>query len=258
MPVPARGTPIDRRFLGRLAASREGRAFLLGFMADAEDSDEAMVFDTLLARVDDERLNKLVRIHRDDEHRHAEMLRACVARTGIVPAKLPENLRIVLRIDRELGGFTDRFQADQGGVMEAYLLLQVIEERAVMQFPLIARALRPGDPQSADTVMRIVADEARHVRYARAISRRYAPDPDTLRTALARFRAAERRAFVTHGHDFLGYALDHDLLAVGPLERRLWGWLAAATRPRPASHRPARPWSAPLQVATPKRPGAQE
>jgi hypothetical protein len=232
MPVAARGNPILRRFLGRLARGREGRAFLLGFMADAEDSDEAMVFDTLLARVDDPQLNKLVRIHRDDETRHAAMLRACVERTGIVPVKLPDDLRIVLRIDRELGGFTERFHADDGGVMEAYLLLQVIEERAVMQFPLIARALRPYDPQSADTVMRVVADEERHVRYARAISRKYAPDPQTLRTALARFRAAEARAFVAHGDDFLVHAVDRDLLDVGPMERRLWRWLAAATRRR--------------------------
>jgi rubrerythrin len=235
MPVPARGTPIDRRFLGRLMASPEGRAFLLGFMADAEESDEAMVFDTLLARVDDPQLNKLVRIHRDDEDRHAQMLRACVARIGIAPAPVPTDLRIVLRIDRELGGFADRFQATDGGVMEAYLLLQVIEERAVMQYPLIARALRHYDPKSADTVMRVVEDEERHVRYARAISRKYAPDPETLRSTLVRFRAAEGRAFAAHGNAFLAHVVDHDLLAVGPIERRLWRWLAAATRPGHAS-----------------------
>jgi hypothetical protein len=233
--VPVRGNPIERRFLGRLVASREGRAFLLAFMADAEESDEASVFDTLLARVDDERLHKLVRIHRDDEDRHARMLRSCVERTGVVPAKLPDDLRIVFRIDAELDGFAARFIADRTGVMEAYVFLQVIEERAVMRFPLIARALRPVDPKSADTVMLVVADEERHVRYARAISRHYAPDPETLRTTLARFRAAEQRAFEAHAHDFLAHAVAHDLLAVGAFERRLWRLFADATRPKHAS-----------------------
>jgi rubrerythrin len=237
MPVAARGNPLDRRFLDRLVRSERGRAFLLGFMADAEASDEAAVFDTLLARVDDEKLHQLVRIHRDDETRHEQMLRACVERIGIVVPPVPAHLRIVLRIDDELDGFAARFVADEAGVMEAYLLLQVIEERAVMQFPLIARALRTVDPQSADTVTRIIADETRHVRYARAISRRYAPDPVVLRTLLQRFRAAEKRAFEAHGNDFLAYAVDHDLLAVGRIERRLWRLLADAVRPRQSVRR---------------------
>lgn len=229
MPVAARGTPIERRFLARLVRAPAGRAFLLGFMEDAEESDEANVFDALLARVDDERLHKLVRIHRDDETRHAQMMHDCVVRTGIVPPELPARLRIVPRIDEELDGFAARFVADEGGVMEAYLLLQVIEERAVMRFPMIANALRPVDPQSADTVMRIVEDEARHVRYARAISSKYAPDPDTRARVLARFRAAEQRAFEAHGVDFLAHAVEHELLDVGPLERVLWRWLASAS-----------------------------
>ncbi len=228
MPVAARGTVLERRFLARLVRRPAGRAFLLGFMEDAEESDEANVFDTLLARVDDERLHRLVRIHRDDETRHAQMMHECVVRTGIVPGKLPDRLRIVLRIDEEMDGFAERFVANDGGVMEAYLLLQVIEERAVMRFPLIASALRPVDPQSADTVMRIVEDEARHVRYARAISSKYAPDPQTRTRALARFRAAEQRAFEAHGRDFLAHAVAHDLLDVGPIERMLWRGLASA------------------------------
>jgi hypothetical protein len=246
MPVAARGTPIERRFLARLVRAPAGRAFMLGFMADAEESDEANIFDTLLARVDDERLHKLVRIHRDDETRHAQLMRECVARTGIEPGKLPDHLRIVFRIDEELDGFAARFVANEGGVMEAYLLLQVIEERAVMRFPLIADALRPVDPKSADTVMRIVEDETRHVRYARAISLQYAIGPQARARALARFRAAEQRAFEAHGRDFLAHAVEHDLLDVGPVERRLWRWLArapfgvTARRPAPYGHPVAR------------------
>lgn len=227
----ARATWLDRRFLDRLVATPRGRAFLLDFMADAEESDEAGIFDRLLARVDDEALHKLVRIHRDDETRHAQMLRDCVARTGVVPDPLPLELRIVDRIDRELGGFAARFTADQHGVMEAYVLLQVIEERAVRQFPAIEQALRRVDPTTADVVARVIADERRHVGYARAISLRYAPDAATLARTVAAFRAAETRAFEAHGDDVLRVVLERDLLAVGSLERWMWKALARAVQP---------------------------
>jgi hypothetical protein len=220
---------IARRFLDRLVASPPGRAFLLGFMADAEDSDEASVFDSLLARVDDERLHRMVRIHRDDETRHAAMLRECLARTGVVPEPLPDHLRIIARIDRELDGFAERFVAGEYGVMEAYALLHVIEERAVLQFPYIVRALRPVDPESADVVAAVIRDEERHVGYANAIGRAYAPDAETHARTLHRFRAAEHRAFTAHGADFLRCVVDRELLTVGPIERWLWRALALSS-----------------------------
>jgi len=241
-PLPAaHSTWLDRRFLDRLVATPRGRAFLLDFMADAEESDEAGVFDRLLARVDDEKVRKLVRIHRDDETRHAELLRECVVRTGVVPEPLPLELRIVDRIDRELGGFAARFTADEHGVMEAYLMLQVIEERAVRQFPAIERALRKVDPRSADVVARVLADERRHVGYARAISRRYAPDAATLASTLQRFRAAEQRAFTAHGDDVLRVVLARGLLSVGGIERRLWQTLAGLAQLRQLRPRVAQP-----------------
>ncbi len=218
---------VDAFFLSRVVASPRGRAFLLDFMADAEDSDERKVFDTLLARVDDPELHELVRIHRDDELRHAALLRACVARQGVTPDPTPDELHILDRIDRDLGGFVDAFLADRQGVMEAYVLLQVVEERAVLQFPLIVRALAGVDPESAAVLARIVRDEERHVKYAIAISRRYAPDPETLAGTLARVRAVEASAFEAHNRALMRHVARHELLAVPRPARLIWRALAA-------------------------------
>lgn len=218
--------PLYDRFLRKLVAGARGRAFLLGFMADAEESDEAGVFDNLLARVDDPSLARLVRRHRDDEQRHARLFQGCVARTGIVPDPIPTELRYVDLLDRALGGFAASFAADAVSVMEAYLLLQVIEERGVQRFRQIARALRPFDPESADVVEEVIRDEERHVRYARAISKRYAPSPESLERTLRRYREVEARVFVDHGAVLLRHVTTHDLLEASPLER--WFWRAVA------------------------------
>jgi len=219
---------IQSRYLDRLVGSRRGRAFLLAFMADAERSDEAAVFDTLLARVDDPELHDMVKLHVADEERHGEILEVCMKRVGVTPLPVPDHLRFIFRLDAALDGFAARFVAGEYGVMEAYLLLQVIEERAVVQYPGIQRALAKVDPEAARVVGTVIADERRHVRYARAISKRYAPNPDALARTLAHFRRAEARAFAEHGQDFLNFAIDRDLLDVRWPERLLWRAIGAA------------------------------
>lgn len=219
-------TLIDARFMDRLFASRRGRAFMLGFMADAEDSDEGGVFDTLLERVPDPLLHRMIRIHRDDEIRHARILRECVARQGIIPDAVPEALRVVPFIERSLGSVAERFLDRRAGVMEAYVFLQVLEERAVLQFPRLANAMRKYDPASAAVIDEIAEDERRHVKYAKAISKKYAPDPITLHRTIVQFREAEAQATIDHGAAFLGFALDNDLLAIGRTEHVLWRALA--------------------------------
>ena len=214
---------------------------MLSFMADAEDSDERGVFDTLLERVDDPQLHKMIRIHRDDEIRHAEILRKCVARVGVVPAAVPAELRVVPYVERSLGSVAERFLDDKAGVMEAYVFLHVLEDRAVLQFPRFANALRPYDPESAIAIDGIAEDERRHVKYARAISKKYAPDEATLARTLAQFRAAEEKAYVEHGSAFLEYAVDEDLLAIGRAEKLFWkGMAIVANRTGPRAHRPPR------------------
>jgi hypothetical protein len=217
---------VTSLYFDRLARSPRGRSFLLHFLADAEDSDERGVFDALLSRVDDPGLHKMVRIHRDDEVRHAAMLREAAARVGGERVPVPDDLRIVLRIGRYLGFDAAAPLPENIDVMETYALLQVIEERGVREFPAIVRALQRVDTESGSVMASIVRDEERHVKYCKAISKRYAPDPATLELSLARIREAEARAFADHGDAFLRFVVDRDLLDVGPLERRIWRALA--------------------------------
>jgi len=226
--------------LARLVASPRGRAFQLSFMADAEESDEG-VFDEMLSRVPDADVQKMIRMHRDDERRHARLFRECVARTGVRPDPVPDELRIIKRIDRLVGGGVEAFLANpSAGVMGVYAMLQVVEQRGVEQFPAVAHALRRVDPESAAVVDEITRDERRHVRYAQAIAKRYAPDAETLETTLGHCRAIEAQAFAEHGRAFLRFAVEHDLLAVRGPERLLWRALVAVADPRtPEVDRPA-------------------
>jgi rubrerythrin len=223
---------FDARFLARLVANPRGRAFLLSFMADAEEADEAGVFEALLERVDDPSLHKMVKRHMADEARHAEMLRArvraTVGATGIAAPIVPRSLSIVQRIDDALGGMGAKFVAKERSIMDAYVLLEVVEDRAVEQFPKIAAALEPVDPESAATVRSIWEDEKRHVLYARAINTRYAASPDELARTLARVRAVEQQAFDDNGAAFLRHALDENLLALPFAEKILWRAMSLA------------------------------
>jgi tRNA isopentenyl-2-thiomethyl-A-37 hydroxylase MiaE len=166
-----------------------------------------------------------VRKHRDDELRHARLFRDCLARQATAPVPRPPS--VIQFIDRELGGFMSSFVDNRQTVMEAYVLLQVIEERGVEQYPRFARALAPHDGETARVIEDVVRDEERHVKYAKAISKRYAPDEATLAAALQRFRAAEDRAFREQGNEFLAQAIDADLLAVGRIERAGWRALSS-------------------------------
>lgn len=223
---------LDRRFLDRLVGNPRGRAFLLSVMADAEEADEAGVFDALLERVDDPKLQKMVKRHMDDEARHAEMLRArvnaIIEATGIPTPVVPRALSIVQRIDDALGGMGAKFVAEERTIMDAYVLLEVVEDRAVEQFPKIATALERVDPESAAAVRSIWEDEKRHVLYARAINKRYAPSPEELTRTLTRVRAVEQRAFDDNGAAFLRHALDENLLELAFPEKLLWRAMSLA------------------------------
>jgi rubrerythrin len=250
MPENVWSRALGQRFLDRLAASRRGRAFMLEFLVGAEEADEAGVFDRLLARVDDPELHGLVRRHRDDETRHAALFRECWARQQVAQGETPRPESVIAYIDRALDGFAESFVRGHRGVMEAYVLLQVIEERGVARYPLIADAMARFDPESAAVIRGVAQDEIRHVKYAKAISRRYAPDAPTLAATLVRFRAAEARAFTAHSRAFLAQAVTADLLAVGRIERLAWRALTALEeRVRSAAGRELLPLALPRDDA---------
>src|SRR5207302_6781887 len=83
------------------------------------------------------------------------------------------------------------------------------------------------DPESAAVIDRITRDEERHVKYAIAISKRYAPDESTRAAVLARYRAAEARAFQEHTSALLAHAVRERLLDARAPERVFWRAIAA-------------------------------
>jgi hypothetical protein len=170
----------------------------------------------------------MVRRHVDDEARHAKLLRERVRAVGVAPPLVPRALSVVDRINRALGNLGEGFVENQRSVMEAYVLLEVVEERAVEQFPRIAAALDAVDPVSAEVVREIWKDEKRHVLYARAIGEKYAPDAETLAKTRSKFRVVEQRAFDENGGDVLRYALEQNLLELPFVERLMWRAMAAA------------------------------
>jgi rubrerythrin len=222
------GMWIGRSFLRSLVSHPAGRAHVLSLMVAAEEGDEAGVFDQLARKADDPELARLVRRHQEDEVRHAAMYRACLARNGLEPQPVPDQLLVVRQVGREAGGaFAAGVDAASAAgiatredVMNTYALLLAIEERGVQRFPVVgAEFRRIGDLETADTFDRVTEDERRHTRYCRAIGRRYAPDDATWERAVTRYRAVEERAFRRVGVAGIVYAVKNGLAWRGPLGR---------------------------------------
>src|SRR5438105_14323556 len=93
---------LNLRYLRQLFRTPEGRAHVLAQAMDGEASGESAIFDRLLARVDDPELHRVIGRHREDELRHEKMFRARLEAQG-AKWELPEELRLVPRIDREAG-----------------------------------------------------------------------------------------------------------------------------------------------------------
>lgn len=212
-------------FMRELVNTPEGRKHVLSQVADAEHSGEARVFDAMLAWVDrekaDAQLARTIEKHRDDEIRHEALFRACIARQGGAPMNTPPELRIMDRLDPAVGGFLERTVEDGRGIMEAYLILQVLEERAVSQFPLFVTAFAAVDPATAKVFEEVAKDEERHLLYCHAIARRYAPDEATLVSTLARFRVKEAEVFRDNQKANFGYVLANGYIA-GRFTRVMW------------------------------------
>lgn len=219
---------ITLSFLKELFRTPLGRAFVLEQSAQAEVDGEAQVFEQLLAYVTEEpELKRMIGRHQADEHRHAELFRACVARQGAKPPPAPAGLAYIPALNRALGGFFGKPVRSRRDVMEAYLVLQVIEERAVTELPMYERALRPLDPQSADTVTQVLTDEVRHLQYCRAVSLRYAESPAQLQRTLRDFRDTEARIIGDLNDASLAFVLDQRLIG-GTLRRTGWRWAGSA------------------------------
>ncbi|HWE28308.1 MAG TPA: ferritin-like domain-containing protein [Polyangia bacterium] len=213
---------LNLRFIERVITSPEGRAHLLNQCADAEGNGENGFFEHILAHVDDPALQKMIGKHRDDELRHEQLFLGARDKTGIDVGPVPNHLKLIDRLDRAVGGFFAQPIRERRDIMQAYLMLQVIEERALTQFALLEVAFRDVDPATADIIAEIARDEDRHLKYCHAIARRYAPDERTERETVRELRQLEARAFAENGRANMQHLFDRGWVAVNPVEKLFW------------------------------------
>ncbi len=203
---------LSQYFLEALMSTKRGRAHLLNQVAEGEEQGEQRVFDEAIALVEDPELKKLIRRHREDEIRHGQMFRARIEANGVPVGPVPENLDMLRRLDRALGGFFDKGLSSEADVMRAYVILQVIEERACEQFTMYIDALeRVGEHETADVFRQVAKDEARHLKYCRAIALRYAEDEADYERELVLVRELEARSFKDVQRSNIEYILANDL-----------------------------------------------
>jgi len=213
---------MTARFLTGLLATPDGRAHLLNQVADAEATGESAIFEHLLAHVEDQKLRHMVERHQADEVRHAELFRECLQRTGVEPTPVPPHLRLLDRLDALAGGVMSRPVKDDRDVMIAYMMLLVIEERAVTQFQQFIPAFEVVDPQTADVFRSVARDEERHLRYCHAISRRYSTGEAAWEANLLHFRTLEARAFADNSRANMEHVFENRIHSANFLERALW------------------------------------
>lgn len=214
---------LARRLHHDLLATPVGRAHVLRQLATAESADEATIFEEVRKYCKDPEIEKLVKKHAEDEARHAILFEECVSRQGVGdPGPVADELQVLKVLDKTLEKTEGRgfLASELGGgdtresVAKAYLLLQVVEERALHQFRQMAPIFAKYDAATGEVLATVIADEERHLKYCYAIVARYAPDAAWAETHLQRFRDAEALAFRDVQGANLTALLDRDLLPV--------------------------------------------
>ena len=243
---------LQRLFLSELLATPRGKATFLTQLADAEGGDggELDIFAHVLDVLDptppppsaDEggsaemelgrEVAKLVRVHKADEERHEKLFHDRAVASGGEVFKLPAESHLLRRLDQHVGFFSKPV-VDKAGVVDAYLLLLVIEERAIKQFDKYAAAFAAlGEDETVAVLAQIKADEARHLRYCEAISRRYSSDEAARQERLAHFRALEEKCFDEVQAMNLRILVDNGFVGHTWWTRVLWSTLSSAAEKR--------------------------
>lgn len=226
---------MTRAFLSHVTSTPKGRAHVLAQLANAEGGDggELMLFEHLLAYVDDEKLRRLIQIHHEDELRHERLFIARAEAQGAELPTIPDRVKLLMRIDEKVGLFNRPVQSDED-VVRIYLALLVIEERAMAQFRMLQSAFRDaGDEETAKVLEQVEADEGRHLKYCHAITKRYASDEDERQRRLEEMREIEAQAFAENGRENIAWTLSRDVLSGWRLQ--LWKQLAKVQRRREPS-----------------------
>jgi hypothetical protein len=225
---------LQRLFLDELLSTPRGQATLLKQLGEAEGGDggELDIFEHILDVIDDAEVKKLVRVHKEDEERHEQLFFDRMRATGAEAMNLPKSSHLLRRLDAHTGFFS-RPITDRAGVVEAYMLLLVIEERATRQFARWEAAFRRrGDHATADVIRDIGKDEERHLKYCEAITKRYSDDEATRQARLAHYRALEQQCFDEVQAVNLTTLVDNGFVGHSWWTKPLWSVLAGVAKRR--------------------------
>ena len=204
---------LGQEFLDQLMTTDAGRQHMLSTSVEAEEGDEVDRFGQLARFVEDPKLRRVVERHRDDEVRHAGLFRGCLKRLGLTQSPIPDELKIIRQVG-EATGHADRAVETAEDVVATYALLLAIERRGVEQFPRIAQAFRPTDPETADVYLRVARDEQGHVRYCENLGRHFATSDEAWEQAVTEAAALEQDAFLHVGLSNLAYSTNQGWLSL--------------------------------------------
>jgi hypothetical protein len=224
-----------KRFVRRLLATPEGRSHVLSQIAQAESNGEVALFDHILSQVKDPKLRTMVSRHRDDELEHEALFVGLARKQGVPVLPLPPSLNLIERLDRKLNGLFKGELTTDLQVMQAYCLLQVIEERATSEFTFFQAVFGEHDPDAGEVFTKIARDEARHLKYCHAITRRYQPSDAVREQTLAELRAIEADAYAKNERANLIYLMSRPYFSPPFGLRWLWKvlrWLGKEPRLR--------------------------
>lgn len=225
---------LQHLFLKEMLATPRGKATLLAQLADAEGGDggELDIFAHILAVLDDAEIEKLVRVHKSDEERHEKLFMERAQAAGAERYKMPSSAHLLRRLDQHVGFFSKPV-TDRKGVVDAYVLLLVIEERAVKQFNRYQEAFaRAGDVETVAVIEQIAKDEERHLKYCHAITKRYSESEEARQTRIAEFRALEDKCFDEVQAMNLRLLVDNGFVGHTWWTKLLWGRLSALAEAR--------------------------
>lgn len=232
---------LQRLFLKEMLSTPRGKATLLTQLADAEGGDggELDIFAHILEVLDDDEVQKLVRVHKTDEERHEKLFHERAQAAGTAPFPMPKSAHLLRRLDKQVGFFSKPV-TDRRAVVEAYLLLLVIEERAVKQFTRYRDAFAlAGDDETVKVIDAIAADEERHLRYCHAITKRYSANEEERQERIAFYRALEEQCFDEVQAMNLRLLVDNGFVGHSWWTKILWGRLSQLAQKRlPADFAP--------------------
>ncbi|HMV66740.1 MAG TPA: hypothetical protein PKA64_07810 [Myxococcota bacterium] len=204
---------LDRAVRRAILAQPPALAFALSSYADAEGSGEGEVFTRALRRVTEPRLQAMICKHQEDELRHAALFDARREALGLAAHAIPDHLKIIDLLSDAAGGVLDAAMDTDEDVARVYLLLYVVEERALDEFGRSARAFAAaGDFETAALFAAVARDEERHVQYCEAVGRRHLADPSTWAARLDAMRAVERRVYAGQTRAWTWHLLRSGLL----------------------------------------------